>query len=148
MLTALTDSQTLLEVCDISTIDIFRYYGHILFHKIFENFGDRPLFMWDDDPYSGVFKNPETAKWYGIIMYIPRSRLGEKSAAYVQVMNLKLDVDEIQKLLKHKGFYPAYHMNKKYWISLTLDEKLSDDEILALVEESHCYTVSKSKKKC
>lgn len=114
-----------------------------------EKYGDNPLFLWDDSPSAGVFKNPQSGKWYGIVMYISRIKLGEPSEEMVEVMNLKLDTDEIEELRKKDGFYPAYHMNKKYWITITLDETLSDDEIMGYIEESHIYTVKKSKqKKC
>ena len=36
-------------------------------------------------------------------------------------------------------------MNKKYWITVILDETLSDKEIMELIEESHSFTVKKNK---
>ncbi|MBR6098177.1 MmcQ/YjbR family DNA-binding protein [bacterium] len=109
---------------------------------IFKVFGDNPVFPWKDDP-SGVFKNPDTNKWYGIVMNIPYSKLGEKSSELVDVINLKLDKDKIPELVKRDGIYPAWHMNKIYWVSVTLDDSLSDDEIMLLIEESHSYSVKK-----
>ena len=35
-------------------------------------------------------------------------------------------------------------MNKKYWITVILNESLSDNEIMELIEESHSLTVKKS----
>ena len=114
---------------------------------IYKKYGDKPLFMWEDYPDYGVFKNSETNKWYGIIMCVDRSKIGGKQGSFVDVMNVKLDPGEIVELLEKKGFYQAYHMNKKYWISIALDETLSDSVITSLIEESHSYAVSKTKKK-
>jgi predicted DNA-binding protein (MmcQ/YjbR family) len=61
----------------------------------------------------------------------------------VEVINLKLDKEKIPELIKRHGFYPAYHMNKKYWISIVLDNIISDKELLTLVEESYNYAVGK-----
>ena len=108
---------------------------------ILKKYNDNPLFMWKDDPTSGVFKNPDSKKWYGIIMDIPYSKLGEKRKGNVEVINLKIDKDKIPELVKVNGIYPAWHMNKKYWISVTLDESLGDNEIMDLVCESHGYTI-------
>ena len=80
-------------------------------------------------------------------MYLQRSKLQSGLAGSTDVLNVKIDKDKIPELVNKKGYFPAYHMNKKYWITMTLDETLSDDEIFSLIEESHSYTVPKSKKK-
>jgi len=112
---------------------------------IIAKYGNKPDFMWENYT-DGVFKNPDSNKWYGIIMIIDYSKLDKSNKGPVEVINLKLDTEEIQTLLKQEGFYPAWHMNKKYWITITLDETLPDDKIMDLIEESHSYT-AKSKKK-
>ena len=53
------------------------------------------------------------------------------------IINLKLESDEIETLIKKEGFYPAYHMNKKYWITLILDETLSDETIIEYIKKSY-----------
>ena len=112
---------------------------------ILERFGDKPLFLWEDAPTCGVFKNPESNKWYGIIMNINRTKLGNFAPEDIEVMNIKLEPDEIQSLLKEKGFFPAWHMNKKSWITITLDNTLSDTKIMKYIEKSHNYTIKKQK---
>ena len=37
-------------------------------------------------------------------------------------------------------FYKAYHMNKKKWISIILDETLSDEDIFKYIDESYQLT--------
>lgn len=108
---------------------------------IIKKYGDNPDFMWEKFDGFGVFKNTDNNKWYGIIMNITYSKLGLNDNTPVEVINVKLNKDKIQELLKQDGFYPAWHMNKKYWITITLDETLSDDKILNFIEESYSYTV-------
>ena len=79
-------------------------------------------------------------------MNIPRSKLGEKSNNIVEIINLKIDKDKIQKLLLKNGYYPAWHMNKKLWISISLDETLQDKDIIKHIEESYAYTIKNGKK--
>ena len=76
-------------------------------------------------------------------MYIERAKLDEHSEDKVEVINLKLNKDEIPDLCKKDGIYPAWHMNKKYWVSVTLDDTLTDDEVMKYIEESYSYTVIK-----
>lgn len=104
--------------------------------RIFIKYGNKPEFLWEQSPNCGVFRGPNN-KWYGIIMDVNALKLGERVSKLVDVINIKLDKEKIQKLLEKTGFYPAYHMNKKSWITIVLDETLSDNEILDLIDESY-----------
>ena len=37
---------------------------------------------------------------------------------------------------RYDGVRPAYHMNKKSWISVVLDDTLSDEQVFSLIEKS------------
>ena len=113
--------------------------------KIFEIYGDKPDFPWDKYSDCGVFRHPQTKKWYALVMNIDKSKLDKTKSGAIDVINLKLDEDEISELCKKKGYYPAYHMNKKSWITITLDDTLKDDVILSLIDESHAFTLHKKK---
>ena len=41
---------------------------------------------------------------------------------------------------------PAYHMNKKHWISIILDGSMSDEEIGRLIEDSYALTAPKRRR--
>ena len=116
-----------------------------LTQAIFETYGDEPVFPWDNDD-AGVFKNPDNGKWYALIMCIDRSKLDKKLSGEVEVVNIKLDEAKIPELHKQNGFYPAYHMNKKNWITMVLDGSVPDDVLLALVDESHSFTLGKHRR--
>ena len=109
-------------------------------NQIYETYGIKPDFPWNDD--NGVFRHLDTRKWFSLIMYIKRDALlKDGNSAMVNVMNLKTeqqyDVD---------GIYPAFHMNHKYWISLILDDTLSDALIMELVSKSYNLTKKKRRK--
>ncbi len=55
----------------------------------------------------------------------------------VEIINVKLDDKKSQELLKKNGFYKAYHMNKKDWISIVLNDTLKDENIISLIDESY-----------
>lgn len=124
--------------CFISQYFISKQANRI--SKLIKNkYGDSPYFEWDNYPDFGVFKNSETKKWYALIMNIARNKLDDNTGN-VDVLNVKIDSKKIEDLLKEKGYYPAYHMNKKYWLSIILDDTLTDDTIMSLIEESYSYT--------
>ena len=109
---------------------------------IYKKYGDKPVFPWDDFS-GGVFKNPNNGKWYAIVMAINAQKVDKKLTGEVDVINIKLNPDKIKELHKEKGFYPAYHMNKKNWISILLNDTVPDKVLLDLLAESHAFTLPK-----
>ena len=117
-------------------------------NRILEKYGDEVEFPWDDpNSDAGIVRNPDSQKWYGLFMPIDKSKIEDKASGLVEVMNIKLDPAEIDKLVKENGFYRAYHMNKKYWITIILDGTVPTARIMELVEESHSYTETRKKTK-
>ena len=109
--------------------------------KIKEKYKVNPQFLWKDDN-TAVFKNSKTNKWFGIIMNINKNKL-DKEDKNIEVMNIKLDPKEINALVAKPGFYRAYHMNKKYWITIVLDNTISTDYIMELISKSYEYSTKK-----
>ena len=99
-------------------------------------YGAEPEFLWKTAPGYGVFRNPESRKWFAVIMDIDRSKLEEGKTGEVEILNVKLD-GLAPGCLEKSGIYKAYHMNKQSWVSVVLDESLSDDEIHEMIQISH-----------
>jgi len=58
-------------------------------------------------------------------------------------VNLKIDPDEASDLVRaHEAIEPGYHMNKRHWITVTLNVSLPDDFVADLVESSYALVVS------
>lgn len=107
-----------------------------------EKYNDNPIFEWKKFPRYALFKNSTTNKWYGVIMDLDKSKLDSNSSGEVQIIDIKLDKNKVQDLLDREGFFPAYHMNKKNWITILLDDTVSDNEVMELIEESYFYSSS------
>ena len=108
--------------------------------NIIEKYEDKPEFLWDKFKGSGVFRNKKTNKWYALILYIDKNKLIPNKTEYIEVLDIKLSSNNVQKYLEYKNFYPAYHMNKKHWITIILDDSIEDNKIMELIEESYNYT--------
>ncbi len=108
--------------------------------EITKQYRDEPEFKWAKFPGYAVFRNAKSRKWYGIIMNIDKKKLDKTSSKEVEIIDIKLDPNKVESLQKQKGFYPAYHMNKKSWITILLDDTVTDKEIMDLIEESYSYT--------
>ena len=113
-----------------------------LAQKIHEKYGNNPCFPWKKFNDYGVFRNPDNNKWYALIMNLDFAKIDKTRCGETEVVNLKLTENKILALIKRKGFYPAYHMNKKNWITIILDDSVADDLLFQLLDESHTFTLS------
>ena len=96
---------------------------------------DKPSFLWQDEPH-GVFRNKENKKWYALIMEVTKDKI-TMGKELVNIINLKLPPEKILELLEKEGYYQAYHMNKKYWLTIILDDTIKDEEIISLIKISY-----------
>ena len=129
-------------IADICCTDVFFAddQANRITKFIDETYGVKPDFPWKDD--NGVFRHLDNNKWFSLIMYVSLDALlKDGNTRMVNIMNLKseehYDID---------GIYPAYHMNHKSWISLVLDDTLSDSLIMELVSKSYNLTKKKRRK--
>lgn len=113
---------------------------------IFEEYGVEPDRPWSDDMDACVFRHANNKKWFGLIMNISKSRLGINEEGNVDVINVKAEPAAIGSFLNDPGFFPAYHMNKKYWVTILLDGSVPADKISFFLENSYNLTAVKSKR--
>ena len=109
--------------------------------QVQEKHGNQLEYLWEKSPDTAVLRHEDSQKWYAVLMRIPWDRLDKGREGLVEAVNLKHDC--VADLLSQKGIYPAFHMNKRYWISLALDDSLSDNEVLDLLEISWNLTLKK-----
>lgn len=103
---------------------------------ITETYNDKPEFLFMDSD-TAVFRKGERKKWYAVIMTISKRKLGLSSDDMVEVLNVKLNPDEIALLTDRVSYFPAYHMNKKHWCTIPLDGTLDIDEICFRIGQSY-----------
>lgn len=103
---------------------------------IFSKYEVAADFPFKSSPYHGVYRNKDN-KWFGILMDIPFNKIDKNKSGLIEVINVKINPNDKDNLLKIEGIYEAYHMNKKSWISIILDDTLSDDLISELIDNSY-----------
>lgn len=108
-------------------------------NQIYETYGIKPDFPWNDD--NGVFRHLDTRKWFSLIMYVSLDALLKNGDGHMlNIINVKIDTSKRNELYEIKGIYPAFHMNHKMWVSIALDETISDDKIMKLIQCSFDLT--------
>ena len=100
-------------------------------------FGTEPEAPWEDSPDAYTFKTAKRNKWYALFMTIPYKSLGLVAKGTLDVVNIKLPAEKVLDLIDRVHFYPAYHMNKKHWITIVLDKEVDEPLVQQLLEESY-----------
>ena len=100
-------------------------------------YGDELEFLWEKSPKNAVVRRKSSKKWYAVILTVSKRKLNLDSDEIIEVINLHNIVEEIKKLIDNKKYFPAYHMNKKYWCTICLDGTVELEEIYKLVDVSY-----------
>ncbi|WP_342607117.1 MmcQ/YjbR family DNA-binding protein [Vibrio tritonius] len=111
-----------------------------LTNYIESQYGISPDFPWAKYPDIAVFRHSNSRKWFGLLMTIPKTKLGLESEEMVDILNIKCPAEQVLSLRSSAGFFPAYHMNKEHWITLSLDGTLEADEVLFFLNQSFSLT--------
>ena len=111
-----------------------------------DTYGTSPDHPFEGDFETAVLRHTNNRKWYAIVMRVSRRKFGEDSDEVLDVVNLKIPIEQFGVFDAFYGIYPAYHMNKRHWISVLLDE-VSDDLLRHLADLSFDATSSLKKNK-
>ena len=94
------------------------------------NYGVTP-----DNPFKDVdalvFRHKNNKKWFALIMQVSNDKImklnKDEKVRNIDILDLKTDPLLRGDILKKKGVYVAYHMNKVHWITLNLEEVERED---------------------
>lgn len=101
----------------------------------------------DDELDAWCFRHSDNKKWFALIMRIKKRKLGIDSDEYIDVVNMKCAPEIMDDLWHENGVFPAYHMSKKHWLTLTLDGTCGDDTLTFVANISYELTRRKIHKK-
>lgn len=99
--------------------------------------GSTEKYPWTEPEYASLAVFEIADKWYALF-----------DTSKFEFCNLKCDPAKALELQsKYKGIVPAWHMNKKYWISVYFDKDVPDEVIKELTKTSYDLVFSKLPKK-
>lgn len=107
-------------------------------------YGISPEYPFEMDDLTAVYRHKDNKKWFAIVMRISKRRLNMDSDEEIDVMNVKAEPVIIGSFLMESGFYPAYHMNKTHWITISPDA--DGEKTKLLIDMSFSLTGTKRKK--
>jgi len=118
-----------------------------VFDYIKKKYKAAPEYPWRKYDSYAVFRHTDNKKWFALVMDVTGDKLGLPTAAYVDVINLKID-DLLFRdmIIREDGIMPAYHMNKLHWITVLLDGTVPESRVFDLIDMSFLATASAKKK--
>lgn len=104
-------------------------------------YGEELEFLWDDE--NCILRRKDNQKWYAVIMLISLRKLGIEDDNKKSVLVLRGNPDEIDMV----RLFPGYHLNKKSWVSIVLDERTDTSFLVQHIEASRDIALTKGKPK-
>lgn len=111
-----------------------------IFSYVKEKYGTNSEYPWKKFQNYAVLRHDNQGKWYGLMMNVPKNKLGLSGEEVVDVLNVKCEPELKNLLQKEEGILPAYHMNKEHWISIILDSPYPKADIYNLLDTSYYLT--------
>lgn len=112
---------------------------------ILNTYGVSPEYPWIKYPFFSIFRHASNKKWFAVIMPIDKSKLGINEDGQIDVVNLKCDANIVPSMWEQQGVFPAYHMNKEHWLTVTLDGSITENNLKFLLSLSYDLTDKKKK---
>ncbi len=121
--------------CDM---DVFEFeYSKKVLEYASEKYGSPAEYLWEKFPRNAVCRRQDNKKWFFAVLSVTNYKFGFKSKEIIEVIDLRVPVEDMEKLLKEPNIYPGYHMNKKHWVSIILDGSMDINEIYEYIDKSY-----------
>lgn len=121
--------------------DIFRgeQTRRMLAH-IEKTYGVKPEYLWERFPDCAAFRHAGNKKWFAVIMTADKKKLSPLFEGPAEIIALKTDPEKLLTLVDERTYFQGYHMNKKHWYSVILDDSVADDSLFECLKESFVRT--------
>ena len=124
-----------------------RSFREQLLDHVKKKYKTEPEHLWLRFPDYVIFRHADNEKWFGLVMDVPRRKLGLDSNDIVDILNVKLPDPLLADLLiQQPGYFPGYHIRRGNWVSILLDGSVPFEDICRWLEESYLTTASRAKK--
>lgn len=106
-----------------------------------QRYGDKLEFLWEKFDDNAIWRNDQNNKWYALLLTVSKRKLGIESDDIVEIIDLRYQKEEIVRIIDNKNIFPGYHMNKKSWITIKLDNSVDIKQIYKLIDNSYNLSI-------
>lgn len=102
-----------------------------------KEYGDELEFLWKKFSDNAIWRRKDSQKWYGAILTVNGRKIGLDIDKMVEIIDLRMNAESRNDILSREHYYPGWHMNKKSWYTIVLDDSVEDEEIKLRITESY-----------
>ena len=102
-----------------------------------DTYGDELEYIWQKFPDNAVWRRKDNQKWYGAILTVSGLKLGLPTNEFLEIIDLRLQKELMEKTIDNIRYFPGWHMNKNNWYTIILDGRVPTEEICAHIDESY-----------
>lgn len=113
------------------------YQSKVILEYIKNKYDDELEYLWPKFTNNAIIRRKDNKKWYFLIVKIPASKIGLNNDGLVEVIDIRMKKEDIDNLVDNVNFFLGYHMNKKSWISICLNDSVEINKICELIDESY-----------
>ena len=124
------------------TPDVFKArQSQLVAQYALNTYGDELEFLWADLPDCAVLRRKDSRKWYAIIMTVGKNKFGLNGRDKVEILDIRVNPEELPRIIDNQSFCAGYHMNKKHWLTILLNGSVDIQTIYKYIDFS--YTLAK-----
>jgi len=97
-----------------------------------EKYDVEPEFLWEKFPDTCIFRRKDNNLWFAVILTVNAKKLGIDEDKTVELLLIRGNPATID----NKTVFIGWHMNKKSWISMILDERTSEEQLRSAIDQS------------
>lgn len=118
-------------------------YADDVIKYVRDKYGDELEFLWEKFDDNAIWRRKDNKKWYGALLTAAKNKIGLDGEEKMEIIDLRINPQEVESIVDSKRYFPAYHMNKKSWITICLEGSCELQEIYKRIDES--YDLAKKK---
>ena len=106
-------------------------------------YNDDLEFLWEKFDDNAIWRNKKNNKWYGLLVTLSERKIGIESDKVINMIILRYQPENIENIIDNKLVYPGYHMNKRSWITIKLDDTMKIEKIYSYIDNSYDISIKK-----
>lgn len=109
-------------------------YADKIIQYVREKYRHELEYLWQKFPENTIVRRSDNQKWYLALLTVEKNKLGLNGKGKIEIIDLRINPDELKNIADGKKYFLGYHINKKHWVTICLDGSVALQGILFVLE--------------
>lgn len=87
-------------------------YANLIIEYVKQKYDDDLEHLWEKFPNNAIWRNKDNNKWYAALLVVEKTKIGIEEEGTIEIIDLLLEPERIEKIIDNKKYFAGYHMNK------------------------------------